>query len=180
MTAVIGILNKHAVAIAADSAVTIGGPNSHKIFNSANKIFTLSKVHPVGVMVYNSASFMSTPWETIIKIYRRKLGHSSFPSIKAYQEDFINFIRSKDYFTSSDFQLLYLQDFSLMLINMIINEVAVNNRNLIDNQSAENKVKILKIFSDKIDEFSIAFTNNPNYCDDFADYSFESFKNYFE
>ena len=41
MTAIVGVLNKHAVAIAADSAVTMG--NTHKVINSANKIFTLSK-----------------------------------------------------------------------------------------------------------------------------------------
>ena len=41
MTAIVGVLNKHAVAIAADSAVTMG--NTHKVVNSANKIFTLSK-----------------------------------------------------------------------------------------------------------------------------------------
>jgi ATP-dependent protease HslVU (ClpYQ) peptidase subunit len=38
MTAVVGILNKQAVAIAADSAVTIGGANGRKIFNRANKV----------------------------------------------------------------------------------------------------------------------------------------------
>ena len=38
MTAIVGVLNKHAVAIAADSAVTMG--NTHKVVNSANKIFT--------------------------------------------------------------------------------------------------------------------------------------------
>lgn len=34
MTALVGVLNKHAVAIAADSAVTMG--NTHKVVNSAN------------------------------------------------------------------------------------------------------------------------------------------------
>jgi ATP-dependent protease HslVU (ClpYQ) peptidase subunit len=38
MTAVIGILNKEAVAVAADSAVTIGWQNGRKIYNTANKI----------------------------------------------------------------------------------------------------------------------------------------------
>lgn len=41
-------MNKHAVAIAADSAVTMG--DTHKVINSANKIFTLSKFHPVAVI----------------------------------------------------------------------------------------------------------------------------------
>lgn len=34
MTSIVGVLNKHAVAIAADSAVTIGGK---KVFNSKIK-----------------------------------------------------------------------------------------------------------------------------------------------
>lgn len=44
MTAEIAILNKQGIALAADSAVTIG--NAEKIFVSANKIFTLSKYGP--------------------------------------------------------------------------------------------------------------------------------------
>lgn len=51
MTAIVAVLNKHAVAVAADSAVTMG--NTHKVVNSANKIFTLSKYNPVAVMTYN-------------------------------------------------------------------------------------------------------------------------------
>ncbi len=60
MSAVVGILNKQAIVMAADSVVTVGGVN-HKIFNKANKVFTLSKQHPVDIMLYNSAEFMSTP-----------------------------------------------------------------------------------------------------------------------
>lgn len=71
MSAIVGILNKQGIAIAADSAVTIDTLNGHKIFNGANKVFSLSKHHPVGIMIYNSASFLSTPWEIIIKVYRK-------------------------------------------------------------------------------------------------------------
>jgi len=98
MTAVVGILNKSAVALAADSAVTISGSNGRKIFNGANKLFTLSKYHPVGIMIFNSATFMSTPWETIIKVYRKQLGKNSFATVQAYQEDFIRFLHEKDFF----------------------------------------------------------------------------------
>lgn len=80
MTAIVGVLNKHAVAIAADSAVTMG--NTHKVVNSANKIFTLSKYHPVAVMTYNNADFMGTPWDIIIKEYRKQLKDKSFPYLK--------------------------------------------------------------------------------------------------
>lgn len=88
MTAVVGILNKKAVAIAADSAVTLG---SGKIFNKANKIFALSENNPVGIMIHNNADFMGTPWETIIKIYRHKLGINTFNTLEDYQKDFISF-----------------------------------------------------------------------------------------
>ena len=97
MTAVVGMLNKHAVAIAADSAVTIGGNGGRKIFNKANKVFTLSKQHPVGIMIYNSASFMATPWETIIKVYRKQLGNTSFSTLKEYKQNFIAFLRTKSF-----------------------------------------------------------------------------------
>ena len=73
MTAVAGILNKQGVAIAADSAVTVSGFQGRKVYNSANKIFTLSKYHPVGIAIYNSAQFMGIPWEILIKEYRNNL-----------------------------------------------------------------------------------------------------------
>jgi hypothetical protein len=64
MTAEVAILNKTAVALAADSAITLG---SQKIYNSGNKLISLSKYQPVGIMVFGNAEFMGIPWETIIK-----------------------------------------------------------------------------------------------------------------
>ena len=58
------------------------GKAGQKIFTSANKLFALSKYHPVGIMVYGNAIFMGVPWETIIKIYRNKLGKKKFDIIK--------------------------------------------------------------------------------------------------
>jgi len=77
MTAEIAIMNKEAIALASDSAVTTTG----KIFTSANKLFTLSKYHPVGIMVYGSAIFMGVPWETIIKVFRTSLDKKEFSTL---------------------------------------------------------------------------------------------------
>jgi hypothetical protein len=66
-------MNREAIAIAADSAVTFRSTHGQKIFTSANKIFTLSKFQPVGVMIFGTALFMNVPWETIIKSYRTRL-----------------------------------------------------------------------------------------------------------
>lgn len=92
MTAEIAILNKEAIALASDSAVTLSGDSSPKIFTSANKLFSLSKYHPVGIMLYQNASFMGVPWEVIIKLYRNKLGSNKFKKLEDYSEDFIRFL----------------------------------------------------------------------------------------
>lgn len=86
MTAEIAVMNEEAIALAADSAVS--GP---KIFTSANKIFALSKYHPVGVMVFASAQFLNVPWETIIKQYRRELGNRSFATLGEHADHFLKY-----------------------------------------------------------------------------------------
>ena len=100
VTAEIVILNKMAVALAADSAVTFGP--GLKIVKTANKLFTLSKHQPVGVMVYGGAELNGVPWETIIKTYRRELGTDCFDHLEDYGQDFVAFLgRSRMLFTES-------------------------------------------------------------------------------
>jgi hypothetical protein len=96
MTAEIAILNRNAVAMAADSAVTLQLPGGQKIYNTVNKLFTLSKYRPVGVMVYGSADFMRIPWETIIKTYRAELYDKKYDSLQEYASDFINFFEREN------------------------------------------------------------------------------------
>ncbi|WP_321422746.1 hypothetical protein [uncultured Methanobacterium sp.] len=95
MTAEIVIMNKKAVALAADSAGTVTGPLGKKINNSQNKLFMLSKYEPIGIMVYNSSDFMGIPWETIIKEYRKELGDTNFDNLKGYVDGFFNFVEKK-------------------------------------------------------------------------------------
>ena len=93
MTAEIAILNSNAVALAADSAVTIG-VQTNKVYTSANKLFQMSSNAPVGIMFYGKASFLGVPWETVLKCYRSKLGNKTFPKLIDYSKDFIQFIKS--------------------------------------------------------------------------------------
>ena len=82
MTAEVAVLNRQAVALAADSAVTIEtSEGGAKAWPSANKIFGMSHRHPVGVIVYGGADLMGIPWETIVKMYRDQLGQTSFPRL---------------------------------------------------------------------------------------------------
>ena len=93
MTAEVAILNRSAVALAADSAATIlGKRGNQKIYNTVNKLFALSKYSPVGFMVYGDADLMDVPWESIIKIFRQWLGKKSFPKLNDYANSFIHFI----------------------------------------------------------------------------------------
>jgi hypothetical protein len=93
MTAEIAVMNKNAVALAADSAVTIGRGEKVKIYNT-NKLFMLSKYHPVGVMIYGNAEFLGVSWDTTIKSFRKILGSDSYPSLEDYGAKFITFLES--------------------------------------------------------------------------------------
>ena len=100
MTAEVAILNRNAVAIAADSAVTVsrrggdrpvGGQNPEKvpkIYNTANKLFALSNVDPIAVMVYAGAEFAGIPWDTVVKDYRRTALAASFGTVDGYADHF--------------------------------------------------------------------------------------------
>lgn len=180
MTAVVGILNKHAVAIAADSAVTIDGNGGKKIFNKANKVFTLSKQHPVGIMIYNSASFMTTPWETIIKVYRKQLGSTSFSTLKEYEQNFIAFLRAKNFYTDEEMQNAFLENFALEIINSVINEIASQNKSLIENPSPESRQQFLTILEGQLDNLISHWSGFTEFCPEFLDYTFEMFTAYSE
>jgi len=90
MTAEIAILNKSAVALAADSAVTIGRPPSAKVYNTVNKIFEISP--HVGLMVYGRLDFMGLPFETIIKEYRKSFAGRTLSTIKEHGEAFRHYL----------------------------------------------------------------------------------------
>lgn len=124
MTAEVAILNKEAVALAADSAVTL---TERKIFTSINKIFALSRYNPVGIMIYGSAEFMEMPWETLIKLYRKKLGNEKFNSLKDYTKDFIEFLsKEKRLFSAlvqKDHFARYVYYYLLMIRENIEHEV---------------------------------------------------------
>lgn len=94
MTAIIGILNKSAVGIAADSAVTVGSRNNYKVYNHANKIFNLSIGNPIAIMIYNSAEFAGIPWETVIKQYREYSKNRKFEFTYQYRDDFIKYLKT--------------------------------------------------------------------------------------
>jgi hypothetical protein len=99
MTAEIVLMNRESIAIAADSTVSLMGgqmDRPQKIFTSANKIFELSPAHSVCFMIFNYATFMVIPWETIFAHYRKKLKDRTFPTTEEYAKNFIDFLANEE------------------------------------------------------------------------------------
>jgi len=144
MTAVVGILNKTGIAIAADSAVTIStGNKERKIYNSANKVFTLSKYHPVAIMIYSSAQFNGIPWEILIKEYRKQLGNKSFEELKNYRTDFIKFLEKRIALIPKEYQDFRLKGFVDFIVSKLFEEVVESNLELIEKEPTESKQRTL-------------------------------------
>ena len=95
MTSEVVVMNRMGAALAADSAVTVDVGNTSKVRNSALKVFQLSKYHPVGVMVYENASLLGVPWETIIKLFRAALGDTSLDTLEEYGDALVEFIEER-------------------------------------------------------------------------------------
>lgn len=96
MTTEIAVLNREAVALAADSAVTYRHPaGTDKVHTSANKIFALSGPQPVGITVYGAASLGGVPWETIIKVFRQDLGADVEDQLEGYERRLLAFLADR-------------------------------------------------------------------------------------
>ena len=92
MTCEVAVMNKRGIALAADSAVTLG--NGKKIYHTAEKLFSLSPSIPVAIMTFGAADMMNVPWETVVKIYAQKLDSRRFDTLDQYAKDFLSFIES--------------------------------------------------------------------------------------
>lgn len=97
MTCEIAIMNLNAVALAADSAMTVtkwvNGEKQQRFFKGSNKIFQISNLQPTGLMVFGDANLQSVPWELIVKEFRSHLKSSSYPQLRGYAEALFDYIR---------------------------------------------------------------------------------------
>lgn len=129
MTAEIAVINKSAVALAADSKVTLSNGGSSKTYDTVDKIFTLSKSEPVGAMIYGSAEFIGFPWETIIKSYRQSNFSRKFPKIFDWAEDFRNYLTNFFPFTDDD-EIRVARRIAESWVNVAVNSALHASRGL--------------------------------------------------
>ena len=155
MTVEVAILNRSAAAIAADSALTTGLPGKEKVFFGASKIFTLSRVNPIGIMIYGGANYFSVPWETVIKSYRSQLKNKTFSTVKNAKDDFVKYLGNKKFLTEKD-QQLYIFIATLSTLGSIINErrKTKSKNNVSENRKIVDKLIQRAMAYDQLDDFS--------------------------
>lgn len=175
MTAIVSVMNKHAAALAADSAVTYTSYNKSKVLNCANKIFNLSKYEPVGIAVYSNATLMGTPWDLIIKLYRKELGGIKKNTLKEYVVDFLEFLKRNSYFCSGEKQKGCLTlDIKNFYDTFYSQALDVCEKKFQDNYSEDQFLAELeKILINLKTNFS-----KLEKCPEFKNYSFEDFQKY--
>ena len=94
MTAEIAILNRQAVALAADSAVTIG---RRRAWKTANKLYSLSPANDIGIMIYGSGDFVGFSWEIVAKTFREKVGSRVFSTVSECGAEFLQYLKENHF-----------------------------------------------------------------------------------
>jgi len=96
LTAEIAILNRSALALAADSAVTISVGGKTKVYDSAEKLFELTKLQPIALMIYNNVEFVGVPLDVLIRKFRNEHDKSGkiYDSIKVSCDHFLDYLKS--------------------------------------------------------------------------------------
>lgn len=157
MTAEIAILNKEAVALAADSAMTAGIGGGRKVFTTATKIFMLSQNRPVGVMVYNNAQFIGVPWETIICEIGKQVPAHGFISLDEYIRLFLSYFEQESYlFPKAEQERYFMQHIyycCLMTRRVIVDRVdkELAKRSPLSERSI--RILVSKVIKDELNDW---------------------------
>lgn len=109
MTSEVVVMNRLGIALASDSAATVYSGGRAKIFH-ADKLFMVSRRHPIGVMIYNNSSLLGVPWETILKMFRNHLGETELDTLEEYADHLIAYLSNHKSFFPEDVQQRFYLD----------------------------------------------------------------------
>ncbi|MEL6212438.1 MAG: hypothetical protein AAFQ96_02485, partial [Pseudomonadota bacterium] len=160
MTSEVVLMNRQAVAMAADSAVTISGPQYIKTYQSVDKLFPLVDGQPVAVMIYNNAEIMSTPWETVISLYREQAGGRSLDTPDAYARDFIGFLSNNPELFPQDHQDTEFFKHVAVMFSVIAEDFDFQLRNFDQARAGRVREHVSAIFDYVVQELYGDLTNN--------------------
>lgn len=172
MTAIVGILNRRGLAFAADSAATHKTKAGYKISNNANKIFSLSKYHPVGVALFNNLDFMDVPWDSIIKQFRNSQKDKKYDTLHDYVKPFFGFVRSYCANNLQDRQLVYASHIATSFCKELLGLVVKEEGDLTE----ANAERFFEKAMNQMDSFQSEFKKNK--AEDFVNYKKADFEKY--
>jgi hypothetical protein len=155
MTAEIVIMNKEAVALAADSAVSLmtgSVENPQKIFTSANKIFGLPGNHTVAFMIFNNAAFLGIPWEPLIARFGDSLGPAPLPGLTDYADRFLSFLKNEQELITPDIERQYFTSLIYPYYLSLRQIFQQNSMEVIRIQGVISEDQIGDIVAEKINE----------------------------
>lgn len=89
MTSEIAVLNQRAVALAADSAVTLVDGGLVAVRHEQRKLFNLVEGKPIGLMFFGVADVMGHPWEQLIDHYQTTVKPQGLPRVADYAQSFL-------------------------------------------------------------------------------------------
>lgn len=90
MTCEVLCMNAHGLAIAVDSAVSLG--SNGKAYPSAEKLFAVGNGAPVAIATYGNAQFCEVPWKLVIETWNHTLGNRRFATLDEYAQNFSSFL----------------------------------------------------------------------------------------
>jgi len=154
LTAEVIVMNRQGVALAADSAVTLGGGT--KVLNTANKVFMISPNYSIGILIYNNANLMDIPWEIIIKDFRDYCCKESinFKTLEKCSENFIDFLKkSKDKYALKEQCERFFLSYSSFILDQITREIWENFYEDFYEDSLITSDGVKRIVKNKIDDY---------------------------
>jgi hypothetical protein len=104
MTSEIAVMNQRAIALAADSAVTLIGGGKVIVRNDQKKLFNLADGLPVGVMFFGVADLMGHPWEVLLEHYRKALKPTARAQVRDYAAQFTAMLDNLEMFFPAERQ----------------------------------------------------------------------------
>ena len=135
MTSEVLIMTPSAVAMAADSVVTING---NKTYEGVNKLFMLSKNPPMGIMIYNNANFIAIPFETLIKDFREQImDDGTVNTVDDFRNKFKEYLENEP--KKNNFPMWSLQDKIKIFTDHMVNEVSNLDENTIEEWLIKNQ-----------------------------------------
>ena len=89
MTSQIVLGNGHGIAVASDSAMTMGG---RRTYDTSEKIYPLPLPHAVAVLHAGNVVFHRMPYSTIISSWIQSIGDHQLRNLSDYVESFRKFL----------------------------------------------------------------------------------------